>query len=217
MSSEENIEFTDCRSDLLNALTIAQDRAARGRANDAQRQMYETKVEQLTIAIGDIVETGNHLKDIYKNIQSYSQQHQEKARNILDLAIIEAANLVPDADEPGVHLSHGADNRVYVVNERGQNVNMREGGGYRAILGILIRYACIKAQPDAIPLMLLDEQLFTMSDTTTASMKPIFEAMKKDIMVVCIEQRRNAMDGILDREYTFHKDGNKNTTVTRTL
>lgn len=217
MSSQENIEFTDCRSDLLNALTIAQDRAARGRANDTQRQLYETKVEQLTIAIGDLVETGNHLKDIYKNIQAYATKHQQKARDILDLAIAEAANLVPDAYEPGIHLSHGENSKVFVVNERGQNVNIREGGGYRVILGVLLRYACIKAQPDSIPLMLLDEQLFTMSDTTTDVMKPIFEAMKKDLMIICIEQRRNAVGGITDREYTFQKGKDLNTTVIQTL
>ena len=48
-------------------------------------------------------------------------------------------------------------------------------------------------------------------------MKEIFEAMKKDLTIICIEQRKNAMDGILDIEYTFKKDLNKNTKVVRTM
>ena len=217
MSSKWREGFVDCRSDLLSAITIAQERRDRGKANEGKRQMYETKVAKLQEEIGDLIECGNHIKDIYKNIQSYSIKHQQKVRDILDLAIQEAGELVPDADVKGIHLQHTENSRVSVVNDKGQNVNLREGGGYRAVLGALLRYACLKAQPDALQFILFDEYFFTLSDTTTLGMKDIFEAMKKDLTIVCIEQRRNAMDGILDREYTFKKDLNKNTTVTRTL
>ena len=92
---------------------------------------------------------------------------------------------------------------------------MREGGGYRAILGALLRYACLKAQPDALQMILFDEYFFTLSDTTTYAMKDVFTAMKKDMTIVCIEQRKNAMDGILDTEYLFSKDDKGNTTVSK--
>lgn len=217
MSSEWREGFVDCRADLLSALTIAQDRRDRGKANDGKRQMYETKVARLQEEIGDLTECGNHIKNIYKNVQSYSTKHQQKVRDILDLAIKEAGDLVPDADVAGIHLQPTENNRISVVNSKGQNVNLREGGGYRAVLGALLRYACLKAQPDALQFIMFDEYFFTLSDTTTLGMKDIFEAMKKDLTIICIEQRRNAMDGILDMEYTFKKDLAKNTTVTRTL
>lgn len=211
----------DCRDKLLTALTIAQDRRDRGRANEGKRKEYQTRIEVLDKQIGDTIETGNHMKDIYKNIKHYSDEHQKKAQDILDLAIEEAGNLVPDADVAGIHLNYTDNSRITIVNNKGQNVNLREGGAYRTLLGILLRYAALKAQPDAAQFMLLDEQFFTMSDTTTAQAKPIFEAMKKDITIICIEQRRNAMDGIVDMEYTFKKDkdenSNGNTVVVRTL
>lgn len=217
MSTEQRKEYVDCRADLLSALTIARDRAARGKANEGKQKMYENIIATDTEKIGDYTECGNHIKDIYKNIQAYSIKHQQKVRDILDLAIQEAGELVPDADVAGIHLNHTADNRVSVVNGQGQNVNLREGGGYRAILGALLRYACLKAQPDAVQFLLFDESFFTLSDTTISAMKDIFAAMAKDVTIVCIEQRRCAMDGILDREYTFKKDQLKRTTVTRTL
>jgi hypothetical protein len=210
-------EYVDCRHDLLSALTVSQDRRDRGKANEGKRKMYEELMEKTERQIGDLRETGNHLTAIYKNIKSYNIKHQEKARDILDLAIEEAGNLVPDADVNGIHLQHTENNRVSVVNEQGQNVNLREGCGYRAILGALLRYAALKAQPDALQLILFDEYFFTLSDTTTSAMKDIFLAMKKDMTIICIEQRRNAMDGITDAEYTFKKDLMKNTTVTKTL
>lgn len=217
MSTSWREEYVDCRSDLLTALTIAQERAVRGKANEGKQKMYENIIATDEEKIGDLTECGNHIKDIYKNIQSYSIKHREKVRDILDLAIQEAGELVPDADVNGIHLNHSEDNRVTVVNSAGQNVNLREGGGYRAILGALLRYACLKAQPDAAQFILFDEYFFTLSDTTTVAMKDIFEAMKKDITIVVIEQRRNAMDGILDTEYVFRKDLSKKTTVTKVL
>lgn len=216
MPEEQEQKLRDCRSALLSALTISEERAVKGQANEGKKLMYETKVSQLEEEIGDLTEVGNHLKDIYKNIQAYSIEHQKKVRDVLELAIEEAGNLVPDADVQGIHLKQTENKRIVVVNGKGQNVNLREGGGYRTSLGTLLRYACLKAQPDALQFMLMDEQFFTLSDTTTNAMKEVLNAMKKDVTIVCIEQRRNAVDGILDAEYTFKKDAFKNTTITRT-
>ena len=210
-------DYVDCRDALLNNLTIAREKASVGKRNESKLTQYENQVKSLTKEIQDLTECANHLKDIYKNIQSYSKNHQQKARDILDLAIIEAGNLVPDADVEGIHLETGDNKSVYVVDSRGQDVNLREGGGYRVVLGALLRYACLKAQPGALPLILFDDQFFTLSDTTTASMKSVFEAMKRDITIVCIEQRKNAMDGITDMEYRFTKNGYKITNVERVL
>lgn len=217
MSELRREDYGRNRNDLLTALTIAQERANRGKVNESKKQMYETKVESLDKDIAELTATGNHINSIYRNIKSYNIKHQQKAKDILDLAIEEAGNLVPDADVNGIRLDTKPDGRVSVVNGKGQNVNLREGGGYRAILGALLRYACLKAQPDALQLMIYDEYFFTLSDDTTDNIRPILEAMKKDITIICIEQRRNAMAGIVDTEYTFKKGLDKNTQVFRTI
>lgn len=205
------------RDALVTALTICDERIRIGKENDAKRKDYETRKAALDEQIGDIIECGNHMTKIYKNIKDYNIKHQESAKKILDMALQEAGALVPDADVKDIHLKTTESNRVIVANQYGQDINLREGGGYRAVLGALLRYACLKAQPDALQFMLFDETFFTLSDTTTGAMKDIFEAMKKDVSIICIEQRRNVMDGILDAEYTFVKDLEKNTTVTKTV
>lgn len=217
MDAVRGEEYADCRDALLSALTIAQERASRGKANEDKRRMYEDLVRNADQQLGDLRETGNHLKDIYKNIKSYSIKHRESAKNILDLAIEEAGNLIPDADVEGLHLQRTPDDRAYIVDSKGQNVNLREGGGYRAVLGALLRYACLKAQPNALQFILFDESFFALSDITMDAMKEVLGAMKKDMTIVCIEQRRSAMDGVTDMEYTFRKDAMKNTSVIRTL
>lgn len=217
MPEEQHEDFVDIRNDLLSVITVMQDRIERGKANEGKKHNLETRIAQLDQEIGDLTECGNHLKDVYKNIKHYSQQHQEKAKSILELAIEEAGSLVPDADVRGIHLNTSNNSRVSIVNDKGQNVNLREGGAYRVILGALLRYACLKAQPEALQFMLWDEYFFALSDTTTGGMKDVFAAMKKDVTIVCIEQRRNVMDGLADAEYTFKKGLDKTTTVTKTL
>lgn len=217
MPESEFEEYVDCRSALLSAITVARDRAERGMANEGKRKKYETDIFRLENEIGDMTECANHMKDIYKNIQDYNNRHQENVKNILDLAIEEAGNLVPNAVTRGIHLQHGKDNRVYIVNERGQDVNLREGSAYRAILGVTIRYAALKAKPDALQIMLLDEYFFTLSDATADAMKDVLDAMKRDMTIICIEQRRNVVAGIVDAEYTFRKGANELTRVTKTL
>lgn len=215
MFDERQQRLADIRNNLISNMGIAKDRAARGKENETKIKEFQKRLVEINQEFVEVKDCGNHLHDIYKNIQSYAQKHQDSARDILNLAIKAAGEMVPDANTKGIHLKTDDAGRVSVVNEFDQNINLREGGGYRAILGALLRYACLKAQPDALQLMLYDESFFTLSDTTTQSMKDIFSAMKKDCMIICIEQRRNVMDGILDTEYCFEKDDNGNTTVTK--
>lgn len=217
MFDERQQWLASVRNNLISNMSIAKDRAARGKENEVKLKEYQKRLKEINLEYEEVKDCGNHLHDIYKNIQSYSQKHQDNARDILNLAIMAAGEMVPDANTKGIHLHTDDAGRVSVVNENGQNINLREGGGYRAVLGALLRYACLKAQPDALQLMLYDESFFTLSDTTTQSMKDIFSAMKKDCSIICIEQRQNVMDGILDSEYSFKKDDKGNTTVTKIL
>ena len=217
MSAEFESRLVAVRNSLLNNMTIAQERANKGRANDGKLQQYEARLKEINESIINTSAAGNHLRDIYKNIERYSQEHQKSARDMLDLAIAAAGDLVPDAGTSGVHLQAEANNRVSIVNANGQNINLREGGGYRAILGAMMRYAAIKAQPDALQFILFDEYFFTLSDVTTYAVKSVISAMSKDMTLICIEQRRNVVDGILDAEYVFKKDDNGDTTVTKVL
>lgn len=217
MSTEFESRITAVRNSLLNNMTIAKERATRGKANDGKLQQYQVRLGEINKSLIETSACGNHLRDVYKNIEKYAQEHQRNARNMLDLAILAAGDLVPDAGTGGVHLQAEANNRVSIVNAQGQNINLREGCGYRAILGAMIRYAAIKAQPDALQFILFDEYFFTLSDVTTHAMKSVLSAMAKDMTIICIEQRRNVADGILDAEYVFKKDDNGTTSVTRVV
>ena len=217
MLNEQNERINSLRSSLLTARSICIDRANRGKRNEEMLKTHQARLDTVSKNIEDFILVGNHINSIYKNVKHYSQEHQKRARDILDLAIASAGDLVPDAGTQGMHLKTDDMGRVAVVNGANQDINLREGGGYRVVLGALLKYAALKAQPQALQLMIFDESFFTLSDITMSAMKDIFRAMKKDIAIIAIDQRRTAMDGITDSEYIFEKGDDGVTTVTKTF
>lgn len=198
---------------LQTAATVCNEKYRAGLQAEQNLRQYKDTLEAVNRRIADLTATNNSMVAKYKNIKSYAAKRKEVAFDLLNAAIIEAGNLVPDADVAGIHLDRSESNRISVLNGRGQNVNVREGGAYRGLLGALSRYAAIKAQPDALPVIFFDESFFALSDATTAESKPVLQKMANDCCLVCIEQRRNIVDGIAQRTYEFKK-GERSTTVT---
>lgn len=204
MSKYGREEIDAIRSKLLTQLTIARERA---RAGEQYNLEFETNLAQLSVnqqSIADLAACVKHLDSIYQNIEHYSTEHQRTAREILSRAIDEAGALVPDACSDGVHLEYDKDT-VMLVNKHGEIIDDAEGGGYRAVLGVSLRYALSKAQPGSLPFMLFDEALFAIDDDTTARLKKVLAAMKRDTTIIIIEQRRNVVDGIVDKQYHYAK------------
>ena len=213
MSEYDAQKISDLRSKLLMKVAVANERSRAGEKWAADYQANIANLAAVNKAIDELIECVHHIDDIYHNILHYSEEHTKTAQEILMRAIEEAAALVPDASAEGVHLHYEKDHAILVTRNE-QAVNDREGGGYRSVLGVLLRYSLLKAQPGAQQFMLLDEQLFTLSDTTTALLKEVLDAMKRDFAIVVIEQRRNAADGIADKEYVFAKSESGIVTVT---
>ena len=213
MSKYTRQEASDLCSKLLSNIAVARERAKAGERYSRELEANKANLEVVSEALRELSICAKHLDNMYHNIQHYATEHQRTAKEILDRAIEEAGALVPDAGVSNAHLKYTG-NSVIVVNENDQSLDLREGGGYRTSLGILLRYALIKAQAGALPFMLLDEQTFTLSDATTAAIKEVLAAMKRDITIVMIEQRRNAADGIADKEYMFSKSADGEVVIT---
>lgn len=184
----------------------------KGKETSKIAALKEQQLERYKSELKDLMYAAEHIKNIYKNIKAYSVNHSELVEGILTKAIEEAGVLVPDADVGGIHMVSN-NNSVTIVNGLGQDVNGREGSGYRALLGALIRYACLKAQPSSLKFLLFDEYFFTLSDITSNYMREVLEKMKDDILIVIIEQRKHWTDGVINKEFKFEKDIHKITKV----
>lgn len=183
------------RDDLLRAITQASERAELGRINESKAKNVESELASCVLLKNRLTETVNHMVKIYKNIEKYAYDRKQNAEQMLKLAIHKAGYIVPNADVAGIELCTN-ENKVSIVNQRGQDINLREGSAYRTIMGMLMRYTLIKEQPDKIPAIFCDEYFSTLSDETTSSMREYFDAFKDDILIVGIEQHNTLFQGL---------------------
>lgn len=207
-------DLNDSRDALLTAMVQCKERAEIGKANAKKLASLESELKLYKTKQADLKETINYIRNEYKNIEQYLINKKEISMEMLKLAIEKAGLVVPDADITGIHLEVG-DKTARVVNNRGQDINLREGSAFRTVMGLLMRYTLLKTQPGALQILLLDEAFSTLSDTTASTMREYLDAIKDDMLIVGIEQRSYLYEGIERITYIVSKEEDKSSRVRR--
>lgn len=201
--------LNECFS-LANRLKFTVEQSERDRqANQALLNQYRA-VEQ---SFNDFKDTINRCTTIYKDIQQNLDEKKQFALDRFRQAIDEASKVVRNSDVAGAKLKV-ENGRAVIVNNSGQAINAREGSAFRSVAGMLMRYTSLISQMNALPLVLLDESFFTLSDNSSLEMMQYLEAFSQDVLVIGIEQRNIMFAGINGVErYTFVKNKDKITRV----
>lgn len=214
MSSEWGHDSSTVRDDLLKAITVCNERIRIGTVNLQKKLELEKDLKFYENRLQNYKDTFQYMVRIYKNIQKYTEDRKELSMDLLQEAITKAGLIVPDADVKGLHLVFN-NKTARIVNEKGQDVNQREGGAFRAALGILMRYALLSFQTDKCQVMFLDESFSAMSDSTADTMREFINAFKETMLIVGIEQRSYLYDGIERITYEAAKDAQGLTVIRR--
>ena len=207
-------DIAHSRDALLNAIVQSKDRAALGKANSEKMIKLNEEEKYYKEKSSALKETINYIVKEYKNIEQYLINRKELSMEMLELAIEKAGYIVPDADIKGIHLSI-KEKTARIVNDKGQDINLREGSAFRTVMVILMKYTLIKFQQDCLQVIFLDEAFSTLSDSTSAVMRDFIEAFKQDILIVGIEQRNLVYDGIERITYQVVKEEDRISTVRR--
>lgn len=184
--------------------------------NEKDHEVYRqlsNKFDDISKKRDALRDTINRCSAIYKDVQ---QNLDEKKQHSLDRykdAIEHASTLVRNSDISGARLKVDG-NRAVIVTEHGHDVNEREGGALRTIEGILMQYTSIITQAGAIPIMVLDESFFALSDNTSEEMKESLRIFSENMLIIGIEQRDSIfanIDGV--QRYEFVKEKDKKTKI----
>lgn len=214
--SESRIDknaYDSLRNDLLKGIVTASERARIGRENEVRVKEIEKERLYYERERDNLRDTVNYLVKLYKNIEKYAQDRKELSLQLLKEAIEKSGLIVPDADVEGIHLRI-AGKMARIVNAAGQDINLREGGAFRSVIGILMKYTLIAFQPNKIQAMFLDESFAALSDTTADNMRQYLSVFAEDMLIVGIEQRSYLYQGI-DREVYEAVKGEEGTTIRR--
>ena len=203
---EERAHNAPSRRDaLLSVSMLCKERSTVGRRNEANIKKWQAELDKINSDIDILLKCFNHVTRIHKNIKEHDAQRKQVAFEMFNRSLYEVSKMIPDADLREMQLRVTETGRIKIVNEKGQELNLREGGAVRTTTGTLLRYLCILENNGAIPLMLFDESFFTLSDTTTVEFRRRIEELSKKCLIIIVEQRNNIADGIVDVEYQFLK------------
>lgn len=189
-----------------------------GLVQRSQREVQEYK--QLATALQEVEKRQRDLKvtidrctSIYKDVKQNLEEKKKYSQDRFLKAIEQASHVVRNSDIAGANLKIEKD-RAVIVDARGHSINAREGSALRAVAGMLLRYTTITAQMNYIPLILLDESFFTLSDNTSNEMKEYLQTFAEDLLIIGTEQRDTIFSGVPGViKYEFVKHGDKKTKI----
>lgn len=174
--------------------------------NKIQHDMAKKHIDQIKHDRDLLKSTINRCTEIYKDVLKNLDDKKKVSLQEFQDAIDEAASIVTDSDMAGVRLHVNGDD-VTLCTQNGHNVNKREGGAQRAVLGQMLRYVAMTQQLNVVPLLLLDESFFALSDNTSVIMRDYLLAMSEHLLIIGIEQNDTLFTGIeKKRRFIFSKN-----------
>lgn len=207
MSEESNRSNSNViGSDLLKAISVCEERIRISKENEVRYHEVMSQRETAKELLDMTRETGNHMNKMFKNIKFFLENKKSSSKSVLEASIHSVSTIVKDADLQNCTILH-EDGKTKILNERGQNINKREGSAARATMGILLRYTCLKALPNKIQIMFLDEALATLSSSTSVALRKLIEVIIDSIGIVGIEQKDILYKGLATKKYVAVKTG----------
>lgn len=192
--------FASLGNDLLRAISTCEERVRVSRQNEA-RFIEVTKQKASAEQLLEMTRTtANHMSKMYKNVKSFLENKKNNSKTILEASIHSVSAIVKDSELQSCTIRH-ENGKTKILNKMGVNINRIEGSAARATMGLLLRYTCIKALPNKIQIMLLDEALATLSVDTSVNLREMVELLSKDIGIVGIEQKDTLYNGLAARRY----------------
>lgn len=194
----------DIGNDLLKAITICEERIRISKANQIKHIEITKQINSTEQLIDITRETTNHMVKVYKNVKYFLENKKNSSKDILEASVRSVSAIVKDSDLQGCIIEH-ENGKTRILNEKRQNINSREGSAARATMGLLLRYTCLKAMPNKIQIMFLDEALATLSSTTSVNLREMLEVFSENIGIVGIEQKDILYNGLAQKKYLATK------------
>lgn len=204
MSEYNKYDFASLRNELLRAQATCDERVRITIANEAKYVELIGYKETCKEQIENTVATANHMNKLCKSIKFFLENKKNHSKTMLEDAIHEVSNIVPDADLTDCTILH-ENGKTIILNDKGQSIADREGSASMSTMGLLLKYVCIRAVPNKMQIMFLDEALPTLSVSSIVNIKDLVKEMSKHVGIVGIEQRDTLYAGIATRKYRATK------------
>lgn len=174
----------------------------------------EKQIEDCNAIIETMTLVMAKTKKWFEDIDDYNAQRKKDALMAINSALSVAGVVVP-ASMKGIHFTiDGRD--AWLETEEKMDVDRVEGSGYKGTVSTYLRNIVLKANPDLLQFLILDEPLTKLSEESSAIFSTYVPLLADKMQIIWIEHKKEVFANVENKwVYRFYKDENDYTMVMR--
>lgn len=138
-------------------------------------------------------------------ITNYADERRRDSNTAVVTAMRAASYIVPSCDH--TIIPRCEDGEAWFETQDGIDVSRLEGAGFRSILSVLMRSVVLRANPQFLQTLVLDEIFSKLSVENSATLSTYLPILAQDMQVISIEQKPEVFANNSHTAYKFFLDG----------
>lgn len=174
---------------------------------DEQIKLNQDTVASMTAVMAKI-------KPWINDLEEYNAQKKKDALLAINSALSVASFVVPASMKGMRFCIEGRE--AWLENEDGMDADRLEGSGYKGTVSVYLRNVVLRANPDLLQFMLLDEPLSKLHVESAAIFSTYVPLLADNMQIIWIEHKKEVFANTPNKYvYTFHVNDEDFTTVIR--
>lgn len=173
--------------------------------NNSKRVEQEKIMKNCTIAVRRLEQGMSIYAALLDAISSYTDERRQESTTAIMTAMRAAAYIVPSCDD--TIIPRCEEGEAWFETQDGIDVSRLEGSGFRSILSVLMRSVVLRANPQFLQTLVLDEIFAKLSVENSATLSSYLPVLAQDMQVISIEQKPEVFANNSHTAYKFFLDG----------
>lgn len=172
-----------------------------------QIELNQANIKTMTAIMGMV-------KPWISDLEEYNAAKKADALKAINSALAVASFVVP-ASMKGIRFKIEG-REAWLENEKGMDVDRIEGSGYKGTVSVYLRNIVLRANPDLLQFMILDEPLSKLHVESAAIFSTYVPLLAENMQIIWIEHKKEVFENTPNKYvYTFHVNDDNYTTVLR--
>lgn len=197
--------MTNSTADLLRKR--AQEATFRIQTTEANMEKRESQAQNMRTAkaaAANLEAAIRIYKGLIATLTEYLDERRQQGNTAILSAMQAAAYIVPSSDT--TIIPKVEDGEAWFETTDGIDVSRLEGGGYRSILSVLMRAVVLRANPNNLQTMILDELFSKLSVENSVTLSGYLPILAQDMQIISIEQKPEVFAKTPHVAYRFYLD-----------
>lgn len=198
-------KYTETCETLRQRASQASFRITQTQENDNKRSKQEEIMAQCSVAIQRLDKGIANYAALLEAISDYTDERRKDSNTAVMTAMRAAAYIVPSCD--ATIIPRCEDGEAWFETQDGIDVSRLEGSGFRSILSVLMRAVVLRANPQLLQTLVLDEIFAKLSVENSATLSSYLPVLAQDMQIISIEQKPEVFSNSSHTAYKFYLDG----------